>query len=174
MEIYFLLKNFSIVWIQLEGKWQKVEDLVFSSRLHKVVCILRALTKVSSPRSLSLVPGWEREVNFTFFLSKFGLVERKKKLPIFFSPRDSFCLLFFSFCVLRTWLGNCQVVAPRNMVGVINRNMVVLFLELESYSQGNCLSLSFGYLCQWLWLFGRVVSFAHFLGRDLFCVNGIV
>lgn len=74
----FYNQTFSIVWIQPKEKWQKVEDFVFSSHLHKVFCILRILTKVSSPRSLSLVPGQDREVNLVlFFLSKFRLAGEK-------------------------------------------------------------------------------------------------
>lgn len=63
--------------------------------------------------SLFMVPSWKRKKKVKFHVAPSfpnSDLQGKTFIIISSSPMDSYCLV--SFCVLRTWLGNCQVEDP--------------------------------------------------------------
>ena len=89
--------------------------------------VVRILTKVSFLSSLSVVPGQNRKLKFHTVPSfPNSDCQVKKEVINPFSPQDSYYLLVYLICVLRTWLENCQVGgggregrpgSPQNMAG---------------------------------------------------------
>lgn len=125
---------------------------------------MRILAHTSSPKSLSVLPGRERKIKFQVPLS----IPNPDPLIIdrFFSQGQLLTFLLALFCVLRIWLGSCQVWSPKIQ---LDRKMgctpfearygwtemwVKLNLCLRSIAspQVNCPSLPFGYLREWLWI----------------------
>lgn len=68
--------------------------------------IRRSQQRVSSLRSLSVVPGWERKAKLHIVPSFLNSDWQEKIFSIdFFLPRTAIAFLFVSFCVLRIWTG---------------------------------------------------------------------
>lgn len=146
---------------------------------------------VSSPRSLPVVPGPERKVNFMLSLPFQIQVGRKKHLSklypwmwvinwlsgthwllILSLQGTAVAFLFFSFCVLRIWLGYLPAWSTHVLVCVggsavrwgapkilLHRNVcwtpfVAGVPPPVAGFQRSCLSSSLGYLWEWLQILG--------------------
>ena len=125
------------------GNWQKLAKV-------------RILTKVSSPRSLSVVPGWDRKVklhavppfpnsdscNFDF---GYSLVIHPSLLG------TAVASLFASFCTLRTWHG---FLPPWDMQVVYTGSSTIRLGASQIWPDGNmdCTTSGTGYGWTEMWV----------------------
>lgn len=80
---------------------------------------LRILTSVSSPGSLPVLSAQSREEGRILCCPLFS---KSCWLSILSFPGIANAFFFVSFCVLKTWLGNCQVGGPQNMARSVGFN----------------------------------------------------